>query len=64
MNDVNAMDVISYESGVYMYLIEGMLISNVFTTYQSILLIFVNRAKRNLQYQFTQMNPVNSEMEK
>ena len=59
VNDMNAMDVIPYESEAY-YIFD-----RVYVDYKRLYNVtrhtayFVIRAKKNLQFQYTQMNPVN-----
>jgi len=59
VNDVNAMDVIPYESGAYYIFDRGYVDFKRLYNITKHSAYFVIRAKRNLQFQFTQMNPVN-----
>ena len=59
VNDVNAMDVIPYESGAYYIFYRGYVDFKRLYNITKHSAYFVIRAKKNLQFQFTQMNPVN-----
>ncbi len=59
VNDVNAMDVIPYESGAYYVFDRGYVDFKRLYNITKHSAYFVIRAKKNLQFQFTQMNPVN-----
>jgi len=59
VNDVNAMDVIPYESGAYYVFDRGYVDFKRLCNITKHSAYFVIRAKKNLQFQFTRMNPVN-----
>ena len=59
VNDVNVMDVIPYESGAYYVFDRGYVDFKRLYNITKHSAYFVIRAKKNLQFQFTQMNPVN-----
>lgn len=59
VNDVNAMDVIPYESGAYYIFDRGYVDYKRLYNITKHTAYFVIRAKKNLQFQYTQMNPVN-----
>ena len=59
VNDVNAMDVIPYESEAYYIFDRGYVDYKRLYNITKHTAYFVIRAKKNLQFQYTQMNPVN-----
>ena len=59
VNYVNAMDVIPYESGAYYIFDRGYVDFKRLYNITKHSAYFVIRAKKNLQFQFTHMNPVN-----
>lgn len=59
VNDMNAMDVIPYESEAYYIFDRGYVDYKRLYNVTRHTAYFVIRAKKNLQFQYTQMNPVN-----
>ncbi len=59
VNDMNAMDVIPYESEAYYIFYRGYVDYKRLYNVTRHTAYFVIRAKKNLQFQYTQMNPVN-----
>ncbi len=59
VNDMNAMDVIPYESEAYYIFDRGYVDYKRLYNLTRHTAYFVIRAKKNLQFQYTQMNPVN-----
>jgi hypothetical protein len=59
VNDVNAMDIIPYESGAYYIFDRGYIDFKRLYNITKHSAYFVIRAKKNLQFQFSQMNEVN-----